>query len=69
MKLRTSLYHPQRNSQGERFNSILINMLGMLAQRCKFNWKGSIGELVPLTTVHKIQLLLPHVWETTQMSH
>ena len=35
MKLRTSLYHPQANDQYKRFNSILINMLGMLPPECK----------------------------------
>ena len=41
-KLRTSPYHPQC----KRFNSTLINILGMLPPECKSNWKGSIGVLV-----------------------
>ena len=34
-KLRTSLYDSQTNGQCERFNSTLINMLGMLIPECK----------------------------------
>ena len=45
-KLRTSPYHLQTNGQCKRFNSTLINMLGMLPPECKSNWKGSIGVLV-----------------------
>ena len=46
-KLRTSMYHPQMNGQCERFNSTLINMLGMLSQEHKSHWQGSIGATVP----------------------
>ena len=45
-KLRASLYHPQTNSQCKRFNSTFINMLGILPQEHKSDWKGSIGMLV-----------------------
>ena len=45
-KLRTSPYHPQTNGQCERFNSALINMLGMLSLECKSNCTGSIEMLV-----------------------
>ena len=45
-KLSTSPYHHQTNGQCERFNSNLINMLGILPLEHKSNWKGSIGVLV-----------------------
>ena len=45
-KLRTSPHHPQTNGHCERFNSTLINMLGMLPPECKSDWKGSVGVLV-----------------------
>ena len=45
-ELRISPYHPKTNGQYKRFNSTLINMLGMLPPECKSNWKGSIGALV-----------------------
>ena len=45
-KVWTSLYHPQTNGQCERFNSILIGMLGMWPSEKKSEWKNHIGMLV-----------------------
>ena len=45
-KIQTSPYHPQTNGQCERFNSTLINMLGMLPQERKSEWKNHIRMLV-----------------------
>ena len=45
-KIQTSLCHPQTNSQCERLNSTLINMLGMLPLEKKSEWKNHIGMLV-----------------------
>ena len=45
-KMWTSPYHPKTNGQCEGFNSILINMLGMLPQEKKSEWKNHIGTLV-----------------------
>ena len=54
-KVQTSLYHPQTNSQCERFNSTLINMLGTLPKEKMSEWKNHIGTLV-------------HVYNCTQNS-
>ena len=45
-KIWTSPYQPQTNGQCERFNSNLINMLGMLPPEKKSEWKNHIGTLV-----------------------
>ena len=45
-KIWTSLYHLQTNGQCERFNSILINMLGTLPKEKKSEWKNHIGTLL-----------------------
>ena len=42
----TSPYHPQTNSQCQKFNSTLINMLGMLPKEEKSECKNHIGTLV-----------------------
>ena len=45
-KIWTSPYYLQTNGQCERFNSTLINMLGMLPKEKKSEWKNNIGMLV-----------------------
>ena len=72
-KIWTSLYHPQTNGQCERFNSTLINMLGILPPKKKSEWKNHIGTLVHVYNCTRNsatgpQPLLSHVWETTPSS-
>ena len=44
-KIRTS-GHPQTNGQCERFNAILINMLGTLPNKTKSTWREQVPTLV-----------------------
>ena len=69
-KLRTSPYHPQTNSQCERFISTLIAMLGRLSPQLKSDWKGSIGALVHTynctqNSAMGFQSIFSNVWEAT----
>ena len=45
-KTRCTPYHPQGNSQCERFNKTLMNMLGSLPQDKKSNWKKYVPSMV-----------------------
>ena len=41
-KLRTSIYHPQCNGAAERFNRLLLKLLGTMPQNRKRDWKNYI---------------------------
>ena len=45
-KLRTTPYRPQTNGQCEKFNSTLINMIGTLPSKLKYNWQEHVNTLV-----------------------
>ena len=45
-KLRTTPYRPQTNGQCEKFNSTLINMIGTLPHKMKYNWQDHVNTLV-----------------------
>ena len=44
-KIRTTPYRPQMNGACERFNHMLINMLGMLPNKLKKNWQEWVSTL------------------------
>ena len=45
-KLRITPYRPQTNGQCEKYNSTLINMIGMLPSEIKYNWQDHVNMLV-----------------------
>ena len=45
-KLRTSPYHAQTNSQGERMNQTIIHMIGKLEQDKKAHWSEHLPEML-----------------------
>lgn len=45
-KSRTTPYHPMGNGQVERFNQILLQMLGTLDKYQKSDWKAHVPTLV-----------------------
>ena len=47
-KSRTTPYHPLGNGMVERFNQMLLNMLGTLDNHKKEDWKSYVTPLVPI---------------------
>ena len=45
VKTRTTLYHPMGNGMVERYNEILLNMMGTLKERQKSDWKTFVLSL------------------------
>ena len=47
-------YHPQINGHCDRFNGMLINMLGTLTEKNKSQWKDYVSTLVYAYNCKKI---------------